>query len=210
MTNSEGGHPVSAPFSSAPFITGLHPLPTASLALNAPALTLEHILASIARVEARLDAEGRQPVSTQPRSRPDPDPPYDVASGWRRGSADQRPISTAAISMATQPQQGFPGPSTARGPPRQTSWEISPWVPPGYGGAVTRNRQPSAWDNPTNRQEGRAVGQQSAWDIPFGDGGRATGGRAGLRHVREGRQGAGEDDREGSPAPPETAAGSPR
>ncbi|KAG6424640.1 hypothetical protein SASPL_115058 [Salvia splendens] len=127
MTTSEGGHPVSASFSSAPFITGLHPLPTASSALNAPALALEHILASIARVEARLDAEGRQPVSAQPRSRPDPDPPYDVASGQRRGSGDLRPISTSAISIATQPQHGFSGPSTARGPHRQTSWEISPW-----------------------------------------------------------------------------------
>ncbi|KAG6435991.1 hypothetical protein SASPL_100872 [Salvia splendens] len=168
-TDGRGGHPVSASVSTAPFITGLEPLSAVSAPLNAPALAFEHILASIARVEARLDAEGRQPVSAPPRSRPDPDPPYDGTSGWRRGSMNQHPIYTAAVSTTTLPPLGFAGPSTNRGPQRSASLEISPWASPGYGGAPNRSSQPSAWDYPTYRQEGRTGVQQSAWDIPSGE-----------------------------------------
>ncbi|KAG6394620.1 hypothetical protein SASPL_145209 [Salvia splendens] len=103
---------------STPFIAGLEPLSSAAAPLNAQALAFEHILASIARVEARLDAEGRQPASAPPRSRPDPDPPYDATAGWRRGAMDQRPVYTTTVTTSTQPLLGFAGPSTNQGPQR--------------------------------------------------------------------------------------------
>lgn len=49
-----------------PFIRGLEPLPASSAPLDASALALEHTLASIARVEARLDAHERQPAIAPP------------------------------------------------------------------------------------------------------------------------------------------------
>ncbi|XP_042005941.1 uncharacterized protein LOC121754689 [Salvia splendens] len=169
MSISEGGLPVSGPVSSPPYIAGLEPLAAASAPLNAQALAFEDILASIARVEARLDAEGRQPVNAPPRSRPEPDPPYDGPSGWRRGSPNRHHIPTAAVSTTALPQLGFAGPSTTRGPQRSAPMDSSPWEPPGYGGALVQNNHPSAWDHPAVRQEGRYDARPSAWDLPLGE-----------------------------------------
>ncbi|XP_047965656.1 uncharacterized protein LOC125210120 [Salvia hispanica] len=140
-----------------PFIRGLDPLSSSSSApLNASALALEHILASIARVEARLDASDRQPTRDPPQSRPDPDPPYNINGGWRGESTAHRPVMTSAVSVATQQRVGVVGNSA------------STWQHNSYDDDRDRSRQPTAWDNPAHRQDWQTGGRQSAWDHPSG------------------------------------------
>ncbi|KAG6418597.1 hypothetical protein SASPL_120801 [Salvia splendens] len=46
----------------------LEPFPTSASALDTPALAFEHILASLARLEARMDALERSAAIAQPQS----------------------------------------------------------------------------------------------------------------------------------------------
>ncbi|XP_042032481.1 uncharacterized protein LOC121779227 [Salvia splendens] len=108
-------------------------------------------------------------LQAPPRSRPDPDPPYDATAGWRRGAMDQRPVYTTTVTTSTQPPLGFAGPSTNRGPQRSAPLGMTPWAPPGYGGPPIRSSQPSAWDYPAYRQESRHGEQHTAWDLPSGE-----------------------------------------
>ncbi|KAG6423332.1 hypothetical protein SASPL_113726 [Salvia splendens] len=106
--------PIGAPSTSV--AVGLESQPAPTAALDTPALAFEHILASIARLEARLDASERRAAITQPPPRPDPDPPY---SDWQRGRDDttrHRAVSTTATGVSSQPQLGFGGGTFTRGP----------------------------------------------------------------------------------------------
>ncbi|KAG6393283.1 hypothetical protein SASPL_147520 [Salvia splendens] len=74
---------------------GLEASPSSTGALDTTALAFEHVLASLARIEARLDTSERRNSVAQPPPRPDPKPPY---SDWAR----QRPILTTTTSVSSQ------------------------------------------------------------------------------------------------------------
>ncbi|XP_042038669.1 uncharacterized protein LOC121784577 [Salvia splendens] len=90
-------------------IRGLEQFTASSGSLDSTAMAFEHLLASLARVEARFDAmERRQNVAhpppwPDPERRhnvalpppwpdPDPDPPFDDWQRWRGDSARNRPM----------------------------------------------------------------------------------------------------------------------
>ena len=76
---------------------GLESLPLSTVPLDAPALAMEHILASLAGVEARLDANDRRSPNLQQQRRPDPDPPYNDTGGWKEDAANRRLVFTQAV-----------------------------------------------------------------------------------------------------------------
>ena len=149
--------------SSTSVIRGLEQLPTSTAPFNASALAWEHVLASIARVEVRLDASERRSNTSPPQSRPDPDPPYADWHGRRGDSTFQRPIITTATSVASQPQLGFGGPSSRDTHRHRTS----AWEHQGSGSNWNRGKQTTAWDNPCHRQEIRGERRSTAWDSPW-------------------------------------------
>ena len=91
--------------SEPPFIRGVEPLPTVTKPLDAGALAMEHVLASLARMEARLDATDRGVPTTVPPLRPDPVLPS--------GVLQQLPVYTQATGVS------LPGPSR---PLMEDSW----------------------------------------------------------------------------------------
>ncbi|KAG6385787.1 hypothetical protein SASPL_154668 [Salvia splendens] len=101
--------------SSAGTFRGLETLPATSGALDAPALAFENVLASLARIEARLDAAEQRSATTQPPPRPDPDPPYQDWRPWREESGRQNAILTAAM-VSSIPHLGFVGGSSSHLP----------------------------------------------------------------------------------------------
>ncbi|KAG6403793.1 hypothetical protein SASPL_136025 [Salvia splendens] len=66
---------------SALTIRGLEPLPVSTRALDPAAMAMEHVLASLARVEARLEENDRRFNSVFSLSHPDPDPPNGMPRG---------------------------------------------------------------------------------------------------------------------------------
>ncbi|KAG6424108.1 hypothetical protein SASPL_114520 [Salvia splendens] len=84
----------------------LEPFPSSPSALDTPAMAFEHILASLARLEARMDALERRASIAQPPPWPDPDPPYTDWNLARGNSAGERPMMTAATAVTQQPLLG--------------------------------------------------------------------------------------------------------
>ncbi|KAG6428775.1 hypothetical protein SASPL_106812 [Salvia splendens] len=102
-----------------------------------------------------------------PPPRPDPEPPY---HDWQRGRVDdvyQRPLLTAATSVAAQPQLGFCG-QPYRGPHRPTRSEKNPWERQGYSSTVSQHRVATAWDIPAFRQEVHGGENLPSWDGHWG------------------------------------------
>ncbi|KAG6418598.1 hypothetical protein SASPL_120802 [Salvia splendens] len=126
----------------------LEPFPSSPSALDTPALAFEHILASLARLEARMDALERRSAIAQPPPWPDPDPPYTDWNLGRGNSARERPMMTAAKAVTQQPLLGFGGPSS-RGQCYGTSFG-EPYDP---SGETSRGRQPTSWDDKKRKQD---------------------------------------------------------
>ncbi|KAG6423352.1 hypothetical protein SASPL_113746 [Salvia splendens] len=121
-----GSRTESGVVTSAGVIRGLEQFTASSGSLDSTAMAFEHLLASLARVEARFDAmERRQNVAhpppwPDPERRhnvalpppwpdPDPDPPFDDWQRWRGDSARNRPTMSAATAVASHPHLGFDG-----------------------------------------------------------------------------------------------------
>ncbi|KAG6405985.1 hypothetical protein SASPL_133581 [Salvia splendens] len=90
----------------------LEPFPSSPSALDTPALAFEHILASLARLKARMDALERRAAIAQPPPWPDPNPPYTDWNLGRGNSVRERPVMTVATAVTQQPLLGFGGPSS--------------------------------------------------------------------------------------------------
>lgn len=144
----------------------LPPPPASSVVLDAPALAMEHVLASLARVEARLDEAERRSNSLLPPIRPEPAPPYTEPQGWRGEFSRPRAITTTATSVTSQQLLGFPGLHN-RNQTRITFSEAGGSDRMCFDTAWNRGRQPSAWDNPDHRRDGYSnTRQPTSWDIP--------------------------------------------
>ncbi|KAG6387053.1 hypothetical protein SASPL_152235 [Salvia splendens] len=116
-------------------------------ALDTTALAFEHVLASLACIEARLDASEWRNSVAPPPPRPDPKPPND---GWQQGRGD---IMSSAITLASQQNLGFPSSIFVNLPSRteQLSWDSRGDLRrSGIDGADNdgfRGRRATAWDN---------------------------------------------------------------
>lgn len=130
----------------------LLPPPSSSVPLDAPALAMEHVLASLAGVEARLDESERRSNPPPPPIRPDPASPYTESQGWRGESSMPRAFTTTATPVMTQPLLGFSGIPT-RNQSGVTFTEATAGERMGYDTVWGRGRQPSAWDNPDHQLE---------------------------------------------------------
>ncbi|KAG6387300.1 hypothetical protein SASPL_152487 [Salvia splendens] len=152
--------------------------------LDTPTMALEHVLASIARLETRIDASERRGGATNQPPRPDPDPPY---AEWQRDkveSGHHRPVWSTVTAVAAQQPLGWnEGPAT-RGP--HFAFQAA-WDRPGIAGDVHRGKPRSAWDNPSRRSDYRVErqppGGDTLWERQLR--GEATG-AAGLSPSRRG------------------------
>ncbi|KAG6432863.1 hypothetical protein SASPL_104451 [Salvia splendens] len=96
---------------------------TSTGAVDTPAVAFEHVLASLARLEARMDVSERRAAIAQPPPRPDPDPPY---MEWNLGSGSStraRPVLTASTAVTQQPLLGFGGQSAGGLRSGPSSWD---------------------------------------------------------------------------------------
>ncbi|KAG6396887.1 hypothetical protein SASPL_143045 [Salvia splendens] len=106
---------------------GLDSQSSPSGVVDTSSLALEHILASIACLEARVYASKRRATTTPQPPRPDPDPP---CPDWQRGRdavMRNRAVVTAATGVYSHPQLGFGGGMPIRGPHQATLAVASPW-----------------------------------------------------------------------------------
>ncbi|KAG6437413.1 hypothetical protein SASPL_102329 [Salvia splendens] len=145
---------------------GLEASSSSTGALVTTALAFEHVLASLARIEARLEASERRNSIAPPPPRPDPKPPY---SDWARERPElprHTSLMTAATTVATQQQVGF-GDHAYRGQRRSTLGETQQWERSGHSGVGNRGRQRTAWDNADHIHEIHAGRQSTPWDSPW-------------------------------------------
>ncbi|KAG6423273.1 hypothetical protein SASPL_113664 [Salvia splendens] len=140
------------------------PLPSPSVPLDTPALAFEHILASLAHLEAKIEASEQRAVIVQPPPRPEPDPPY---LDWQRGREDStrhRAVLTTETGVSSQQQLGFGDGTASRSAFHVNPNGSSPWDREGgYGGG-----QPSRGflhANPIGQPQGDhdGVWQSSRW-----------------------------------------------
>ncbi|KAG6416927.1 hypothetical protein SASPL_124368 [Salvia splendens] len=130
-------------------------------------------LASLALLEARIEASEQREAIAQPPPRPEPDPPD---SDWQRGKEDttrHRAVLTRATGVSSHPQLGFGDGPASRSTFHANPNGNSPWDRYGdYGGGQFSHglHQTSPWDraNPTgqlqwdrDREDGIGVGQSS-------------------------------------------------
>ncbi|KAL1554869.1 hypothetical protein AAHA92_15377 [Salvia divinorum] len=87
---------------SAITIRGLEPVPSSTAPLDPTALTLEHVLASLARVKARLEENDRRAMTAGPQPPPEPDPPMAC-----RGVGIEIPWSLRLFSHQPSPWRTF-------------------------------------------------------------------------------------------------------
>lgn len=167
---------------SLPVVTNPVLVPSSeSPALDPVKTMIEHLVASMARVEARMDEFDRRPSSSRHPNRPDPEPPYT--------RYDSRPLDVSlpfippfsAVSVAvpslplsaSAPFLGFhegfhhnpSGPPGSLRPPmgprfphqeQHSSWDIP-----------ATSRMTSAWDPWGSRfTEQQSQGRGSTWDLP--------------------------------------------
>ncbi|KAG6399839.1 hypothetical protein SASPL_141324 [Salvia splendens] len=176
MTNRVGSCTEPIVVTSAGIIRGLEQFPASSGARDSTALAFQHVLASLARIEARLDASERRSASAQPPPRPEPKPPYE---DWQRGRGEmgrQRPILSPATFVASQQYLGLVGPSTkiAIQPPRT---DPLPWDRYGEGSESFQELRHTAWDNPVHKLDDQPGRLATEWD-------RNGGGSVGFRGRR--------------------------
>ncbi|KAG6421447.1 hypothetical protein SASPL_118000 [Salvia splendens] len=173
---------------------GLEASPSSTGALDTTALAFEHVLASLASIEAQLDASERRYSVAQPPPRPDPKPPY---SDWAR----QRPILTTATAVSSQSDPdppylewqrrredsgrqsavltqattvssrsplGFGSGISSHGPVSTGVLGGSAWDHYGVSAGMTHGRQTTVWDNPAHKMDTRArrhvPASENAWD----------------------------------------------
>ncbi|KAG6402502.1 hypothetical protein SASPL_134698 [Salvia splendens] len=189
MTNRVANRTKPMVVTSAGVIVGGESQSSSTLALDTPGLAFEHVLASLARLEARLDASEQRAVVAQPLPRPDPDPPYvDWQWGrensgrsvtivqppplpepdlpdpdWQRGreiSGRQGAIVMSVTAVSSIPQLGFGGGPSSHGQQHAALLGASPWDRYGVNAGQSRGRQATAWDNPPHRL------RATAWDNP--------------------------------------------
>ncbi|XP_042055122.1 uncharacterized protein LOC121799733 [Salvia splendens] len=153
-------------------------------ALDYTSLAFEHVLASLARLEARFDALERRQAIAQPPPRPDPKPPYLDWLRKRLDSGRNRPVWSTATTATSLPQLGVSEGTSTRGHQivsqhGSSSWDrhvplgfaegpaqIGPhltnlpgqqiWERQGLTGDTQRSRPRSAWDNPSHISDYRA------------------------------------------------------
>ncbi|KAG6436265.1 hypothetical protein SASPL_101151 [Salvia splendens] len=143
------------PMCSLPTITD----PIISPAAESPPLEpirtiLEHLVASVARVEARMDEYEHRPPPTLPPPRPEPKPPHNRPRSHPLDAATfAQPLSVVSVAV---PQQSSSG-----------AWTSDPW--PGFGNHLSSGDlppssrpQPTSWDlPPASRQQ-----HTSQWGQP--------------------------------------------
>ncbi|KAG6412976.1 hypothetical protein SASPL_125671 [Salvia splendens] len=188
-------------------IVGEESQSSSTLALDTPAMAFEHMLASLARLEARLDASERRAAVAQPPPRPDPDPPYvDWQRGerefwaerdnrsttavagtdppdpdWQRGrkiSGRQSAIVMSVTAVSSVPQLGFGGGPSSHGQQHAALLGASPWDRYGVNIEQSLGRQAKAWDNPAHRLDIRPGRHAAEWDRYGADNDRFRGRRA--------------------------------
>ncbi|KAG6388746.1 hypothetical protein SASPL_150178 [Salvia splendens] len=165
MANRVGSRTEPLVATAAGVVAGVESQSSSTRALDTPALAFEHVLASLARLEARMDASDRRAAAAQAPPRPDPDPPY---VDWKRGRDDygrNRPVLTTSTAVSSLPQLGLGGPPSTRVHQHTYQAGASPCDRPGFISDSRDVRQPSAWDNPAHRSENRS-GRSSPWDLP--------------------------------------------
>ncbi|KAG6437863.1 hypothetical protein SASPL_102793 [Salvia splendens] len=171
---------------SASVIVGLGSQPSSTVALDTPALAFEHVLASLARLEARLDASKRRAATAHPPSRPDPDPPYLDWQSGREETVRQRPILMTATAVSSQSDPDPPYLDWQRG--REETVQQRPILTPAtavssqshlgvggmgnHGGTSSRGLQhaplpgASLWERYRVSGEGYHGRQPTVWDNP--------------------------------------------
>ncbi|KAG6410327.1 hypothetical protein SASPL_128385 [Salvia splendens] len=180
---------------SAGIVMGVESRSSSTRPLDTPAMALEHVLASIARLEARMDASDRRGGAAQPPPGPDPDPPYAKWPRERVESGRHRPVwSTVTAVDSQQPVRVSEGPATqgaqfasqagsaswdrpaqlgfAEGPSTRGLHLVfrhgaSAWDRPGMAGDIHRDRPRSAWDNPSRRSDYRFERQAPGGDTTW-------------------------------------------
>ncbi|KAG6427961.1 hypothetical protein SASPL_112209 [Salvia splendens] len=140
MANRAGIRAEPLVSSTAGTTRGLEASSSSTGALDTTALAFEHVLASLARIEARMDASERRNSVALPPPRPDPKPPND---GWQQGRGDIicRGIGTAEVAKV------FGG---AVIQPGRLAME---WDRYGADNDGFQGRRATAWDNPTPRMD---------------------------------------------------------
>ncbi|KAL1555207.1 hypothetical protein AAHA92_15677 [Salvia divinorum] len=161
----------SLPVSLDPVISQITQTPP----LDPIATSIEHILATLARVENRLNDQDRRITATAAPFRPNPDPPYFPSFH----SATAVAVPTPTLPFAS----GFPASSA----PSTQPWrqplvpanytDFVPRPPPGFRSSGPRAHGPrpylppptSAWDNPSARvvpEAHHGHNGPSSWDHP--------------------------------------------
>ncbi|KAG6382864.1 hypothetical protein SASPL_157415 [Salvia splendens] len=150
--------------------------------MNSPTLAFEHVLASLARLEARIDESERRAAIGQHPARPDPVPPDE---NWRRERPDpgrQTAIFTSATATSPRDRLGFGGGSPSLGPLHAAPPGASPWDRSGetvashqqleFVGPSARNAihlprmEQQPWDRFDAGVEGFRGRLSTAWDKP--------------------------------------------
>ncbi|KAG6436112.1 hypothetical protein SASPL_100995 [Salvia splendens] len=157
MSNRATGRTEPMTGTAAGVIVGGESRSVSTPALDTPALAFEHVLASLARLEARREVTERRAAVAQPPPRPDPDPPY---AEWQRGKEDSGRLSAGV-----------------HGGSAWDRYEVS--------AGMTHGRQTTAWDNPAHKMDNRAERHvpesENAW------GRREEGPYSHLQHFDHGR-----------------------
>ncbi|KAG6393124.1 hypothetical protein SASPL_147356 [Salvia splendens] len=107
MSNRNVDRTESMVVTSAGVTRDLEQFQPVSGALDSTSLAFEHILATLARFEARLDASERRQAIAQPPLRPDHDPPYDDGLRGRGDAGRHRPVVSDEATVASQQHGGF-------------------------------------------------------------------------------------------------------
>ncbi|KAG6407956.1 hypothetical protein SASPL_130957 [Salvia splendens] len=163
MTNRVGSCTEPIVVTPAGIIRGLEQFPESSGARDSTTLAFQHVLASLARIEARLDASERRSASAQPPPRPEPKPPYE---DWQRGRGEMGrkcPILSPATFVASQQNLGLVSPSTKIAI-QQPRTDPLPWDRYGRGSEGFRGRRHTTWDNPSHKLDDQPGRLATEWD----------------------------------------------
>ncbi|KAG6416708.1 hypothetical protein SASPL_124144 [Salvia splendens] len=144
MANRVGSRTEPIAATTAGVVLGGESQSSSTRALDTQALAFEHVLASLARLEARMDASDRRAAAAQAPPRPDPDPPY---AEWQRGRDDygrNRAVMKTSTAVSSLPQLGLGSPPSTRAHQHPIQPGASPWDRPRFSSDSRGVRQPSA------------------------------------------------------------------